>query len=370
MNSSLNKSTIATGFCLDGPGEESEYPQVGGSSSSPEFQEVYWKCVAVFFASSIRHNPGSRHVLFTNAECVPDIGRFSTAKFLGALGVEIVRLPFRYVPPQGYYSRWRSTFYLFDILKHIAQTAEPGDRAIVCDSDCVFVKPAERLFDSIENYGLLTYDCQLPADEEINGLSRRALGRLYEELDNSACQEPPPHFGAEIVAASGAGLKRTVPEIDRCWERHIDRFVQGLSHFNTEEHFLSYVYTRLGYCPGTANAYIRRIWTGLRYHTAKESDFDLVLWHLPSEKKHGISRLFEEVRRQQSPFWRTPAGDEFAQYIAPFLGIPSVGAVKRWRDLAAGFRSRMHRLGRPRGAPMRPLEAASGSVVPKGVVKS
>jgi hypothetical protein len=47
---------MATGMCLEKPGEEQSYFQVHGSSSSTKFQEVYWKCAVIFFASSVRNN--------------------------------------------------------------------------------------------------------------------------------------------------------------------------------------------------------------------------------------------------------------------------------------------------------------------------
>ena len=44
----------ATWLYAEREGEESVYPQVGGRSSSTWFQAVYWRCVAIFFASAAR----------------------------------------------------------------------------------------------------------------------------------------------------------------------------------------------------------------------------------------------------------------------------------------------------------------------------
>lgn len=332
--------TIATGMCCDTAGEESVYPQVDGVSSSQRFQLVYWRCAVVFFASSVRHNPYARHVLYTNASHIPNIGTFSTAEFLQSLGVEIVLLPFEYAPPAGYYNRWRSTFYLFDIIRHLADTVSDGDRVLVHDTDCLFIKPADALCDAIDRYGVLTYDCKLSPEEDINGLSRLQLGEIYKELGELE-MPAPPHFGAEIFAAEADDLRHVAREIEALWEINLSRFADGKPHFNTEEHFLSYIYNKLGYRAGTANPFISRIWTGFHYRTTSESNFDLSVWHVPAEKKYGIRRLFEQARRRDSHFWKVATGDDFARYAASYLGIPASSALKRSLDAFDALKARI-----------------------------
>ena len=84
---------IATLLVLDRPGDASVFPQVGLDSSGRAFQDVYWRCVACFFASSVRQNPGCRHALFTNADVVPAVDGFDIGELLHRLGVEVVRIP-------------------------------------------------------------------------------------------------------------------------------------------------------------------------------------------------------------------------------------------------------------------------------------
>ena len=55
---SYHMDIISTWIYLDSPEESSEYPQVGKGSHLPEFQQVYWRCVAVFF--DIIFNPPTR----------------------------------------------------------------------------------------------------------------------------------------------------------------------------------------------------------------------------------------------------------------------------------------------------------------------
>ncbi|HEX5322980.1 MAG TPA: hypothetical protein VFW40_04280 [Capsulimonadaceae bacterium] len=334
------KLTIATGMCCDSRGEESDYPQVGGLSSSERFQSIYWRCVCVFFASSVRHNPDASHILFTNAPSIPDLGRFATSKFLKQLGVEVVTLPFSYAPPAGYYNRWRSTFYLFDILRRLAEAVGLDDQAIVCDTDCLFIKPACAISKAIESRGLLAYDCNLPAEKDINGLTRVQLGALFEELGGGAVPEPPRHYGAEIVAADGIALRKVVAEVEAVWDLSIQRFEDGRSHFNTEEHFLSFIYRKLGYAEPSANLFIKRIWTGRENNCADSADYDLAIWHVPREKKYGITRLFGELDNPRSRFWQVPPGAGFARHAGAFLGIPARSPAKAVQDILTYARYR------------------------------
>ena len=328
----MHNLIIGVGMCSDAEGEESQYPQVGGVSSSASFLDVYWRCVALFFASSSRHNPDAQHKLFVNRPDVPDIGSFKTGAFLKKLGVEVVVVPFTYAPPPDYYSAWRSTFYLLDVIKHISAVSQPGEQHLVTDSDCLFIKNAQSLAQAINQYGLLTYDTQFPPEEDANGLSRLGLRALYEDLDGCTISEIPGYCGGDIFAGTSAGIQQFSAAIDPVWKESLERHARHESHFNTEEHFLSYLAYKLGYAVGTANPFISRIWTGRKYQTAKLSDFDLTLWHLPAEKKYGLRRLFSAMTQPDSRFWTVPVGDEFARYVASYMGIPKSSMIKKSRD--------------------------------------
>jgi hypothetical protein len=114
----MRSDIISTWIYLDSPEERSEYPQVGSASHSAEFQKIYWRCIAVFFALSIEHNPGRRHLLFSNwrAESFPVIDGLDLRAFLQGKGVEVVTLPLTWQTPPGWFGRWRNQFYIFDIL--------------------------------------------------------------------------------------------------------------------------------------------------------------------------------------------------------------------------------------------------------------
>ena len=112
---------ISTWIYLDSPEESSEYPQVGKSSHLPEFQKVYWRCVAVFFELSTRNNPGKQHILFSNVQVndLPNVDGLDLKRFLQEKKVTLVTLPLTWQAPKGWHGKWRNQFYIFDILAHV-----------------------------------------------------------------------------------------------------------------------------------------------------------------------------------------------------------------------------------------------------------
>ncbi len=331
----MDKPTIhiCTWIYADLPGEESFYPQVVGQSSSTRFLATYWRCLVIFFSSSLRHNPQARHVLFTNLPQVPQIDDFDTQAFFQRHGIELVTLPLTYRTPPGYHGAWRNQFYIFDILHYISQhNSNPDDRYLILDSDCVWIKPCDRIAQDLDRYGTLTYDLKLPPDYSMNGLSRRDMQQIFSEMDHTPVAEVPKYFGGEWFAATVAEISRLAAEAPAVWQQSLERFARGEAKFNEEAHTLSYLYHRLGYAPGTANPYIRQIWTAFRFRNASPEDFDLTVWHVPAEKMYGLRRLFRQVVDPQSRFWQLPLGPDFARYLSRYLSIPRRTPVKLLQD--------------------------------------
>jgi hypothetical protein len=324
---------IVTGMCCDEEGQESKYPQGSDAKSSSEkFQSVYWRCVAVYFASSFRNNPNAQHILFTNADRIPNIENFNTAEFFDKIGVKVEQIPFTYQPPMEYYHAFRSTFFKFDIIKYLKNNSIASDRCIALDSDCVWIKSVDRTLADIEKNGLVTYDLYEPADKKISGLSRQEMQKIYEELGYKI-DDPPKYFGAEFIVGSGKHMKILSDEVDSIWETCLQRYAEGKSKFNTEEQMLSYIYNKLGYARSTGNTYFNRVWTSPLIYTATEADLKMDVWHLPAEKGYGIKRLFSQVANPNSDFWNLPVGEEFAKYVAGYVGIPKRNTPKTFLDM-------------------------------------
>lgn len=323
---------ICTWIYRDTANQESHYPQMIGSSSSLQFLTPYWRCVVIYFASSLRHNPDAQHILFTNLDALPKMGRFDVQQFLHQNKIQVVQLPLTYQTPERYYGSWRNQFYIFDILKYIAQNLPAQDKYLILDSDCIWIKSVDQIAAAIEHHGLLTYELDLPPDFSMNGLTRTQMMQVFAAIGNEAIQHPPKYFGGEWFGSRGTEIARVAGAADAVWQACLQRFEQRLPKFNEEAHLLSYLYYCLNYSPGTANPFIRQIWTSRRFYNADRQDFDLTIWHVPAEKLYGFKRLFTHVCNECSPFWTIPVGDAFAQYLGTHLGIPRRTPTKLMLD--------------------------------------
>ena len=340
----MDQPTISTWLYAETPDEQSHYPQVvgRGAPSSARFQAVYWRCVVLFFATSRRQNPQARHVLYTNVDRVPAVDGHDVAALLAQWQVEVVRLPYTFQPPAGYFGAWRNQFYVFDIVRHLAATVADDAVGVVLDSDCVWARPAERLVAATRRAGALTYDLGIDPDEVQNGLSQVQAGALYGEvlgalgLDRPPPEAAPAYIGGELISATGATLRRLDALASPLWAEMLRRHAAGLPRFYEEAQALSFLYYALDILDGTANAFVRRIWTMLRKgDDARGPDLGLTVWHVPAEKRYGMPRLFAEAMRPGSPFWTLDAGAPFRSHVGRTLGIPSRTPAKLARDVPA-----------------------------------
>lgn len=326
---------ICTWLFAETEADESSYPQVRGRPSSEAFQATYWRCVAVFFATSYRHQPHAKHVLFTNVETVPTISGVDVGALLERLGVEVVRLPLTHVTPPGHFHAWRNQFYLFDITAALEQRLDDADAALVFDSDCVWINGADSIHEALQRDGVLTYVINFPLDWVENGLTREDMQKLAGELLGDEVRTPLVYCGGELFAATGAELRRLQAEIRPMWVELLARHARGEMVFNEEGQLLSHVYHSLGYPLGNGNPFIRRIWTGSfgAFNTSLPYDHGLVVWHLPMEKRFGIRRLFPATPDPASAFWSVELGRDWRAYMGERLGVPRNSWGKRLRDL-------------------------------------
>lgn len=307
---------ISTWIYLDSAEESSEYPQVGKASHLPEFQQVYWRCVAVFFAVSIQTNPQRKHILFTNvAEAnLPEIDGLDLRGFLKEKKVEIVTLPLRWQAPQGWHGRWRNQFYIFDILEFIENqynTAASDDAFVVLDSDCLVNRSLDSLFQALRRDHLLVLPLGYPEAHNINGLTRQDMRLLYTELDGRDPGLVPEYFGGEIFAADMQVIRQINRMAKGIWQQMLERFAAGKPKFNEEAHFLSYCYHKIGNY-GSLEGFIKRIWTSPKYNNVQAGDEQLPIWHLPAEKTGGIALIFRQIGKN----------DLSLHELGGFVGVP------------------------------------------------
>ena len=240
---------------------------------------------------------------------------------------------------------------MFDVVRWLAAEVGEGGVGMVLDSDCVWARPPGRMAAMTRRHGALTYDLGLPEDGAQNGLTLGEMGALYADLaptlGGAAPEAAPPYVGGELVAATGAVLAEIDALAAALWPEMLRRHAAGLPKFNEEAQALSYLYHRLGIPYGTANPYLRRIWTTLTHgDDARAPDLDLTVWHVPGEKRYGLRRVFDEVAEPGSPFW-TLDGDAWRRHVGGRLGLPGRSVRKLALDLPVAVRDKLRtRLGR------------------------
>ncbi len=334
-------AVISTWFVSDDPEHATFFPQIGGSSETSEAKAIYWRCIACFFASSVAVNPRNAHVLFTNAN-LPIVDGVNIARAFDQWGVSVVYLPINYRLPRGRAEAWGNQFYIFDIIKYLAESGQ-HERYLVLDSDCVWVRPVADLQEAIGRHGVLTYlidEREHAAGQPINGLSREGMARFLGNIGGKI-RESVPYCGGEIFAATLHEVKRLAGEIDSLWA-HV--LASEKDAPKEEAHLLSIMYAGNGYEIGTANPFIKRIWTTFKRNNVEASDFGLTIWHLPAEKMFGFRRLFLE-RLGNRRDYRDIAGLGFGpEAYGLAMGIPRRSANKLVRDVAAKLLQRLSRL--------------------------
>ncbi|MBC6607474.1 hypothetical protein H8B13_11655 [Hymenobacter sp. BT188] len=321
---------IVTSLCVDDTTTpESLYPQLLDISASKR-RQVYWQCVAVFFATSVRCNPEAGHILYTNDQEVANWEGIDFRQFLNSIGVEIRTLAFEtFRPPEHFITEFRNAFYKLDVLRALSQP-EAGQYSLLLDSDCVWTRPDPALSRLVQSDVLVLLDAEpesLP-DTKIHGLSRRDMGDLYQELDSNYPVAVPLHFGGEIIGGSRERLAEVAEQLSQTWEQirqtyptSPPRFRNKRSIFDGDEYMTSFVCNRLSRPWADASPFIRRIWTTYQNTNVRPSDAQLTLWHLPNEKTQGIPVICRRVVKRDSQFWKLPPA-ALADYLGSYLGVP------------------------------------------------
>jgi hypothetical protein len=315
---------ICTWLCADEKGTESHFPQTGKLSSSQGHQDIYWRCLVLFFITSKRFNKREKHVLFTNVKHPPVVDGRNISSLLNELDVEIIFTDFKYKTPKGYYGAFQNQFYEFSILEHIANNSKtPNDQYLIVDSDCIFIKPAADLFKKAASTGFVSFEDEVEPDYVINGLSRADLKSLYEELMGTQLKEMPSYHLGEFLLCSVENIKKIHADFTVLWPQLLQRHAAGQKKFNEEAHTLSYLYFINGFRAAGNNHYMKRIWTNpLFYRNVSTTDVDLTLWHLPAEKTFGLHELYEILMNGLNNFGFDMSNEKYLDTVQKTLGVP------------------------------------------------
>ncbi|HEX8314193.1 MAG TPA: hypothetical protein VF609_04340 [Flavisolibacter sp.] len=330
---------ICTWLCADEKGEESLFPQTGQLSSSQSHQDIYWRCLLLFYMTSKRFNKTEKHLLFTNVKKLPVVDGRSMEMLLNELDVDVVFTDFKYKTPKGYYGAFQNQFYEFSILEHIAKNSSAlNDLYLVVDSDCIFLKPALSLFNEAAATGFISFEDEVKPDYVINGLSRSDLKALYEELMEVKLTEMPSYHLGEFLLCSVKNIKQFYADFTELWPQLLQRYAAGKKKFNEEAHTLSYLYFRNGFRAAKSNPYMRRIWTNpLFYREVRPTDIHLTLWHLPAEKTFGLRTLYDVFMNETNNFGFDISHERYTSLVQRELGVPHLTLGRKMKYYTVSY---------------------------------
>lgn len=339
----LPQACIVSSIILDDKSEATEFPSAGQNSASSEFQLIYWQCVALCLMTSVTHNPDCTHLLFCNKP-IPTVAPPEVVANLASLGVVFVELPLSYRLPEGSISRWGNVFYVLNIIEYFVEKL-PHDILIFTDADCIWRKSARSITSLLTNHDCLVYSLR-PDDQKnyegdvlLNGMSRKKMVAVLDEVFHKTLVETPPHNGGEFFAATRQYCAGIIPQIRTLWE-YACIHASETDSIKTEEHFLNILAWANDVQSYTADGIVRRLWTNFGDVNVRATDTELVIWHLPAEKKFGFRRMWH-AHLKAGNAWNTLDAETVNARSAGFMGIPRRSAVKLGQDLLQKAASRL-----------------------------
>lgn len=315
---------ICTWLCADVKGEESIYPQTGEKSSGQKHQNIYWRCLLLFYATSKRFNQTEKHLLFTNVSTLPEIDGRKVADMLRDLDVEVICTDFKYKTPKGYFNLFQNQFYEFSILEYITKSNKnPDDLYLILDSDCIFTRPAAELFREAAPQGFTSFEDACTTELVIHGLSRKDMKLLYEDLSGAPVAEIPGYHLGEFFLASVKNINILFDGFLELWPELMRRFEAGLPKFNEEAQTLSYLYYKNNLQSSKRTDLLKRIWTNpVFYRNVEDTDPGVAIWHLPSEKTYGLAKLYDKLITHGEGYSLGITDETYMELVKSTLGIP------------------------------------------------
>ncbi|HEX8378665.1 MAG TPA: hypothetical protein VF602_12675 [Pedobacter sp.] len=330
---------ICTWLCADEKGEESIFPQTGQKSSSQSHQNIYWRCLILFFATSRRFNKKEKHVLFTNVKHLPEVDGKKVSRVLKDLHVEVIFTDFKYKTPKGYFEMFQNQFYEFSILEYITEhNKNPDDKYLILDSDCIFLRSAQELFADAKESGFLSFEDPCTTELVIHGLSRKDMKVLYEDLLQEKVDEIPGYHLGEFFLASVKNINTIFADFLELWPELLRRFEQGLPKFNEEAQTLSYLYYKNGFKASPKTTLLKRIWTNpVFYRNVEPADVDIAIWHLPAEKQFGLADLYQILINTEGNYGFNLSDKAYVLLAQKTLGIPQLSMQMKLKYYFVSF---------------------------------
>ena len=195
---------IATWFYKESKEDASFYPQAGKRGDSALVHSIYMQIQVPFFTTFRHYHPNDKLLFFSNLDQFPDY----LERLFKELQIETVCLPYLCIPPEGWYGAWRNQFYLYDILRYMEKRMQADDTLLVCDADCLCMRPLEQLFSDTRKHGSALYDASDRPDLSVNGNTLKEMTDIYNdcygEAKNPEIKEELVHYyGGRIYLAAG-----------------------------------------------------------------------------------------------------------------------------------------------------------------------
>ena len=302
--------------------DTSHYPRSGRPEDR---RDTYWTNIATN-AATLRHvhGPGPEILVFAGDEPAS-----TPATVLREAAVEIRHVDFARRPPEDFYHRYLGSLYVLDVMAALVDEVADDDVLLFVDPDVVWMAPIDPLVADVREGGIVAYHLDVPDTVPMCRLTRREQGEVLREITGHG---PPadgpayPHFGGELYGMLGAELRSVLPELERLWAATMARYMQGLTHFNVEEHLMNGVLWQRGEQAGRANRHIARIITSPPPRGSRErARPGLVAWHLPIEKDRGLMRIFRRISSGQP---LPQPGPAYERWVSHRVGVrPTPG---RW----------------------------------------
>ena len=294
------KNVISTWIYLDDKDSAQKFSQTHMLSSSKAHQDIYWRCVYVFFKfAQLAAGVDYEYVLFTNyKEKSLIVDGIDILKSLELMNVKIIQRDFTYKLPRGYYGSWGNQLYEFDILDEFSSRYKDS-KLLMLDSDCIITKNINEIFERLDFTQALTFRGEYnnyPKDEKIDGISEREMLILANSLlDENHYLEDFKYICGEFFAATSNFIEIINKEFPNVYSKMVDIYNKennsSAIKFNEEAHFLSFFYLKYNIEVGTADKYIKRLWSDDSYYKIKPEDIELPIWHCITQKNRYIQIL-------------------------------------------------------------------------------
>lgn len=339
------QNILATWIYLDDKASASYFPSAKGISSDFSTQSIYWKCLIVSMFTARFYNADLRLVVFSNCKSFPCINGVDIAAVLTKLDVECHFVEFSYMTPNGYYGNWRNQFYEFSIFEYISKNNSFGksDNFCLIDSDCVISASLDSMFCDIAKNDLLAYRLNYGPDHIINGLSRKQMKLVYEDITGDILSDFPVYYGGEFFAARVEIVDNVSETFKDLWGKLLELHKNEKLRLNEEAHVLSYLFFNLKFENDFANRYVKRMWTDpTTLRNIVSSDRNLLIWHLPAEKKTGFNELFGILMMQNFEVNRFDK-QTFREILGKATTVISVSYTRRFYWLFKGIAKKLLR---------------------------